>query len=134
MSKEETLLLVYDADSGLRAKLLDAVKKAVGREECALCEITYSPLGKRRAWTACEARLGLPVREVHRDEVPAAWGIGRHALPCILLQSGAATPTVLLHRSAIQQCGGDLDVLETQVVHALAVARSTEDVRYDTEA
>jgi hypothetical protein len=129
MPNEETLLLVYDADGGLRAKLLDAVKKAVGREECALCEITYSPVGKRRAWASCEARLGVPVRELHRDEIPAAWGIARRELPCILLQSGVATPTILLQRAAIQQCGGDVEALEAQLVHALAAARSAEEVR-----
>jgi hypothetical protein len=48
--------------------LADVVKKAFGREDCAPCEITYSPLGKRQAWQGCEARLGMPVRELHRDE------------------------------------------------------------------
>lgn len=46
----DRLILVYDADSGLGAMLLDVVKKAVGREDCPLCEITYGPLGKRSTW------------------------------------------------------------------------------------
>jgi uncharacterized protein YbjT (DUF2867 family) len=57
-------------------------------EDCALCEITYSTLGKRPAWRACEARLGLPVSELHRDEPPAEWGLDRAQLPCVLLQEG----------------------------------------------
>jgi hypothetical protein len=48
-SRPDRLILVYDGDSGLGAMLLDVVKKAVGREECALCEITHGPLGKRGA-------------------------------------------------------------------------------------
>ncbi|HKO93820.1 MAG TPA: hypothetical protein VJU61_21850 [Polyangiaceae bacterium] len=123
MSNEETLLLVYDGDGGLRAKLLDAMKKAIGREECALCEITYSPVGKRKAWATCEARLGMPVREVHRDEVPDAWGIGRDQLPCILLQARTEQPVVLLPREAIQQCRGEVGALEALLQQTLA-ARS----------
>lgn len=46
------LILVYDANGGLAAMLVDVVKKALGREDCALCEITYSPLGKRQSWQA----------------------------------------------------------------------------------
>src|SRR4051794_29319114 len=73
----DRIILVYDADSGLGAMMLDVVKKLVGREDCALCEITYSPIGKRAAWSACEARLGVAVQELHRDQLPADWGIAR---------------------------------------------------------
>lgn len=44
----DRVILVYDGDSGVRAMLMDVLEKATGREECALCEITYGPLGKRR--------------------------------------------------------------------------------------
>jgi hypothetical protein len=55
------IILVYNGDSGLGAMLLDVLRKAVGREDCALCEITYSPIGKRAPWTSREGRLGIPV-------------------------------------------------------------------------
>ena len=64
-SHRESLILVYDGDSGLRAMVLDVLKKSIGREECALCEITYSPVGQRGAWRACQRRLELPVSELH---------------------------------------------------------------------
>ena len=57
--RPDRVILVYDGDGGLHAMLLDALKKAVGREECPLCEITYSPTGKRREWLAGEKRLGV---------------------------------------------------------------------------
>ena len=119
-SHRKTLLLVYDGDSGLRARLLDAVKKAVGREECALCAITYSPVGKRGAWAACEARLGIPVREVHRDELPADWNVGRDCLPCILVQTREETPSLLLTREEIQACRGQAGRLKDLLQRALA--------------
>jgi hypothetical protein len=114
------LILVFDAESGLKAMLADVVKKAFGREDCALCEITYSPLGKRQAWQACEARLGMPVRELHRDNLPAAWGHDLAQLPCVLVQAGEAKPKMLLTKTEIAACAGRVDELERKLREALA--------------
>jgi hypothetical protein len=114
------LILVFDADSGLKAMLADVVKKALGREDCALCEITYSPLGKRQAWRACEARLGMPVRELHRDNLPAAWGLDLAQLPCVLAQAGEAKPQMLLTKTEIAACTSRVDELERKLRKALA--------------
>ena len=119
-STPDALILVYDGQSGVRSMLLDVVKKAVGREDCPLCAITYGPLGKRRAWTACEARLGIPIEELHRDELPSAWSIAHGDLPCILARTGGANPTVLVTRAAILACAGDVGALERQIRAALA--------------
>jgi hypothetical protein len=124
MIRPDRIYLVYAADSGLRALLLDVLKKAVGREDCALCEITYSPVGKRGAWAACEARLGIPVEEMHRDQVPAAWGIARDELPCILGRRGEDAPFVVVSRDAIEACGGRVDALEAKLNTALGRTES----------
>jgi hypothetical protein len=116
----DRVILVYDADSGVRAMLLDVVKKALGREDCALCEITYGPLGKRGAWRACEARLGAIVDELHRDEIPDEWGIARSELPCVLGRAATARPFVLLSREEIALCSGSSLELERRVLAALA--------------
>ena len=116
------IILVYNADSGLAAMLLDAVKKAVGREDCSLCEITYSPLGKRREWAACASRLGVPVEELHRDQLPAAWGIGRAELPCILGRTGEEHPIILLTRAEIAACDG-VEPLERRLRSAIDARR-----------
>ncbi len=112
------IILVYDADSGLAAMLLDVAKKAVGREDCALCEIAYSPLGKRSAWKACERRLGVAVEELHRDQVPREWGIAE--LPCVLVRDGDAIPRVLVSRDEILACNRSVEALEAKLVSALA--------------
>jgi hypothetical protein len=114
------LILVYNGDSGLRAMLFDALKKAVGREDCSLCEMTYSSFGKRRSWVACAARLGIPIDEVHRDEIPPAWGISRADLPCVLGGIAEAGPIVVLSREEIGACRGSVAELERRIVAALA--------------
>lgn len=116
----DRIILVYNADSGVAAMLLDAVKKLAGREDCALCEITHSPVGKRASWSACAARLGVPVDELHRDELPADWGVARGALPCILGRVGQERPFVLVSRADLDACDGRVDALEQRLRAALA--------------
>ena len=116
------VILVYDGDSGLAAMLLDAVKKAVGREDCALCEIIYSPVGKKREWVACQRRLGVEVEELHRDRIPPSWGITE--LPCVLGRNGEARPAVLLDRGQIAACRGSVTELERRLRQALLAKAS----------
>ena len=116
----DRIILVYNGDSGLVALLLDVAKKAAGREECALCELAYSPIGKRRRWVACERRLGLPVEELHRDRIPREWELSRAELPCILGRAGDERPRVLVNRAEIIACHGSIDELERRLLAALA--------------
>ena len=99
--------------------LLDVVKKAAGREECALCAITYGPLGKRDGWKQCEKRLGITVEELHRDVLPAEWGIARAQLPCVLARHAQARPTVLVTREQVGECRGSVEALEQCITAAL---------------
>jgi hypothetical protein len=114
------LFFVYNSASGPFAMLADAVKKAAGIEECALCEITHGPLGKRGDWARCERGLGVPIEIVHRDEVPPAWKIDVGALPCVLSDSGDDRPRVLLDKDEIASCAGNADALERLISRRLA--------------
>jgi hypothetical protein len=124
--RPDRLILVYDGDSGLGALLLNVVKKTVGREECALCEITYGPLGKRGTWRACETRLGVMVDELHRDQLPDAWGVSRTDLPCILGRVETGRPFVVVPREEILSCRGRVGALEAKLVVALAIETGGE--------
>ena len=121
----DRIILVYDADSGVAALLLDVCKKLFGREDCALCALTYSPVGKRRAWSACAKGLGVAVEELHRDRLPADWGIARAELPCILGRAGDERPVVLVNRAEIIACHGSIDELERRLLAALAAPAAT---------
>lgn len=125
--KLDRIIFIYDADSGIAALLQDVVKKAIGREDCALCEITYGPLGKRPAWRQCEARLDVIIDELHRDQVPDAWGLAHTELPCILARRGDSLPFVLVPKSEIAQCHGSVDALEARVRAALEARQNSVD-------
>lgn len=116
----DRIILVYDGDGGLGAMLLDAAKKALGKEDCALCEITHGPLGKREAWRRCERDLGVIVDELHRNQIPETWAVSRTALPCILGRVGDQRPFVLITRTEIEACGAAVAVLEHRLRSALA--------------
>lgn len=117
----DRIILVYDGDSGFGALLLDVLNKVFGHGTCPLCAITHSPIGKRDAWRACEARFGLIVDQLHRDELPREWSLSPSELPCVLGRSGTSRPVVLVSRAEIEACEGDILALEQRVAKALAV-------------
>jgi len=112
-------ILVYNSDNTLRGKLADVLRKAVGRKDCTLCELTHGALGKRGSWAACEARLPVPVAELHRDELPVEWRIARSDLPCVLVQSDDGLPMILVTRAEIGECRGNARALEKRMLDAL---------------
>lgn len=124
--RPDRLIFVYNGDSGWVAMLQDAVKKAFGREECSLCEITYSPVGKRRAWLDCEKRLACAVEEMHRDRLPSSWGISPGQWPCILAQSGEKRPSLLVAKDALDRCERRPEALEALIAAALATSLAPE--------
>lgn len=61
----------------------------------------------------------MPVRELHRDELPAGWGFEKAQLPCVLVQEGETKPEMLLTKAQIAACDGRIDQLEQQLREAL---------------
>ena len=67
MAQITRLVGVYDADGGVRGELAYLLGKATGRH-CALCDITHSPVRRRREWDAYVASLPVPFVALHRNE------------------------------------------------------------------
>jgi hypothetical protein len=67
MTTVRRLIGVYDADGGLRGELAYLAGKFAGRH-CSLCDITHSPVRRRREWDAYVATLPIPFDVVHRNE------------------------------------------------------------------
>jgi hypothetical protein len=59
----------------------------------------------------CEARLGVAVDELHRNQLPDAWKIAPADLPCILAQRGDTRPWILVTRDEIAACQGRVEAL-----------------------
>jgi hypothetical protein len=67
----EQLVGVYHAEGGLLGELRYAYGKVRGTAHCSLCDITHGTVRRKPEWDAMVARLGLPVRLVHLDEMDA---------------------------------------------------------------
>lgn len=65
----DRLLGVYNADGGLVGELRYIVGHLLGTTSCALCDITHSPIRRKREWDALVAELGIRVDLRHLNEL-----------------------------------------------------------------
>lgn len=85
----DTVIFVYNAESGLINGLKDAIHKLISPSTytCNLCAITFGPLGMHDEWRDFVARLDRPVEFLHRDELSAQYGIDDVDLPAAFTKS-----------------------------------------------
>ena len=62
---------VYHADGGLAGELRYIAGHLLGRTSCALCDITHSPVRRRKRWDTFVAGLDVPFRLYHLNEMPS---------------------------------------------------------------
>ena len=107
MTQIDRLYGVYDADGSLLGELSYVVGHALGRRECALCDITHGTLRRKASFDAAVADLGVGMELLHRDEQPTALAaVTEGALPCVAADVGG-TLVVLVDRAALEACAGD---------------------------
>jgi hypothetical protein len=63
-----TLIGVYAADGGIRGELAYIAGRYLKGQHCGLCDITHSPIRRRKEWDDFTSRLGVPFDLVHRNE------------------------------------------------------------------
>ncbi|TFU05576.1 hypothetical protein EUV02_00605 [Polymorphobacter arshaanensis] len=86
------LVIVYNANAGLVAAMLDSVHKIAlpSTYPCSLCAVTYGPLAMKRRWRAWLQEQPLPVEFYHRPDFRAAFPADADLqLPLIALADGA---------------------------------------------
>jgi len=119
------LIGVYHADGGLAGEAKYVIGKLLGTAHCALCDITHSPVRRKPAWDAMVARVGVPFRLLHLNEltdelVGAVAGSGSP----VVLQRTADRLSVLLGPDELETLGGSVDAFEQAVRTALNRASS----------
>ena len=63
---------VYDADGGVLGEAAYLWGRVRGTAHCSLCDITHSPVRRKKEWDALVARLGARVELRHRNELTTA--------------------------------------------------------------
>ncbi|MEY3733181.1 MAG: hypothetical protein RL347_540 [Actinomycetota bacterium] len=112
---------VYDANGGLRGEIAYIAGKLSGRH-CALCDITHSPVRRRREWDAYVATLPVAFDVVHRNERTAALTRateGREA--CVVAECDDGSIAFLLGNDELTQAG-DVDGLARALREAVDAA------------
>ncbi|MCU0277707.1 MAG: hypothetical protein MUE31_02320 [Candidatus Nanopelagicales bacterium] len=110
------LIGVYHADGGIVGEAKYIIGKLLGTAHCALCDITHSPVRRKSAWDAMVARLGVPFRLLHLNEMPAdvAGAVGRSGSP-VVLQRTSDGLSVLLGPDTLEPLGGSVGAFEQAV-------------------
>jgi hypothetical protein len=101
---------VYDADGGIAGELRYVVGHLLGTAECALCDITHSPVRRKRTWDAMVAELDAPFDLRHRNELTEAetLALTPMGLPVVTAQLADGGWVELLDRGALDACAGDV--------------------------
>lgn len=113
---------VYDADGGLAGELRYVVGHLLGTAECALCDITHSPVRRKRAWDAMVAELDAPFDLLHRNELTEVetLALTPMGLPIVAAELADGRWVELLGRDALDACDGDVDTFARVLRAAVA--------------
>ncbi|MCB1027609.1 MAG: hypothetical protein KDB24_07595 [Microthrixaceae bacterium] len=113
------LVMVYDADGGLRGEIAYNWGRLRRTAHCSLCTITHNLVKERRSWADWRAGVGVPVTVLHRNERPPdVESVSGDRTPCVLARTEAGL-TYLLGPGELDACDGELDVFERILTTAL---------------
>lgn len=112
---------VYHADGGWRGELAYVVGRARGTAHCALCDVTHSPVRRKRAFDELVGRLGVAFDLVHLNErSPALRALTEGGTPCVVAHPVDAAALVVLGPVELDALGGDVAAFEAALRSALA--------------
>jgi hypothetical protein len=111
---------VYDADGGLAGELRYVVGHLLGTAECALCDITHSPVRRKRSWDAMVATLPVPFDLRHRNELTdiEQRALAAMTLPVVAAELADGTYVELLDVKSLRACDGDVDAFAARLSEA----------------
>jgi hypothetical protein len=112
---------VYNADGGLVGEARYVLGHIFGRTECALCDITHSPLRRKPEWDRMIARLPVPLHVLHRNELAPelAAFLGGTALPVVIAHRDDGSVSQMLAADELAGLGGSVEAF------ALALGKAT---------
>lgn len=101
---------IYNADGGFVGEARYVIGHLLGTAECALCDITHSPVRRKPEWDRFVARLGIPFIVLHRNEVDDALAaaIRTETLPLVVAHRADGSITVALTAEQLAAVGGSV--------------------------
>jgi hypothetical protein len=116
----DRILGVYNANGGLVGEVRYIVGHLLGTVSCALCDITHSPVRRKREWDALVTELGVQVDLRHLNELDAreAAAVGDRAPVVLVDRNGLLEP--LLDASQLDALDGSVSAFGVALRAALA--------------
>ncbi len=116
----DRILGVYNADGGVVGELKYIVGHVLGTVHCALCDITHSPIRRKREWDALVAELGVHVDLRHLNELDEreTAAVGDNAPIVLVEREGMLEP--LLDTAQLEALDGSVSAFGVAVRAALA--------------
>jgi hypothetical protein len=106
------LVGVYDADGTMLGELTYVVRRQLGRDHCALCDITHGRLRERADWRTCRVSLRVPFVTFHRDDQPSKVRTATGAVaPIVVAELDDGSSVVLATPEDLRRCDGSPDAL-----------------------
>lgn len=92
-----------------------------GRTECALCDITHSPVRRKPEWDRMVAQMAVPIHVLHRNEVAPELValLGSTVLPIVIAHHNDGSVSAVLTASELAELGGSVEAF------ALALGQAT---------
>ena len=107
------LVGVYNANGGLAGELAYVVGHLLGRVECALCDITHSPVRQKAEWKKLVATLldgaGCELVTKHKNEITEKQrqASAGHE-PCVLLEQPDGSYEIVMSAEDLRRFDGDV--------------------------
>jgi hypothetical protein len=119
-----TLIGVYKADGGIVGELTYFFGHLVGVRSCSLCDITHSPVKKKKSYKALEQHMlaehGIQMRMIHlneRNERELKASEGRE--PCVLLEYPDQSISMFLDATDLKALNGSVSSLKKLITSRL---------------
>jgi hypothetical protein len=107
------LVGVYDADGGLLGEAAYVWGKVRGTRHCGLCDITHSTVRRKGEWDRMVARLPVPVRLLHLNELDddLRAAVAETRAPVVLAREAGAWRE-LIGATELDEMAGSVDAFE----------------------
>jgi hypothetical protein len=109
---------IYNADGGIIGEARYVIGHLLGTTECALCDITHSPIRRKPEWDRFAARLSVPIVVLHRNELDdeLAVAISAEVLPVVVAHHANGSIQVALDAERLAQLDGSVAMFETALL------------------
>jgi hypothetical protein len=105
---------VYHADGGLVGEVRHVIGSWLGTAHCSLCDITHSPVRRKRAWDRMVAGLGVPFELHHLNELTpdVAEAVARLGSPVVLARLADGHVVQVLGPDVLESLDGSVAEFE----------------------